>query len=254
MNKIKKNITATAASAVALILTAIFAAAGFFGRSDALLIGMFEDQQNFFDKKEIIEAAAGKPVEFRYYDSVEAMKIDIASGALGVYVCPIFEFIASGADGKAIATIEAEYVLAAAQELGTPAQVGITEKYISTYLLQSSNRLDSKKISLQSIDAESKIPFINEGIIDCAIFRTKAQAGLLVDVRLSELGFRHDMLVVSNNLLLKHDGIVKAIFSASSKISQRLPSEDEIKNAELFLFQIGAIKERRGYQHYVHIE
>lgn len=253
-----ENIISAAVIAVAFLLAAVFAAAGFFTKSDALIIGMFEDQRGFFDKKEVIEAAVGRPVTFRYYDSIETMKTGIASGELDIYVSPVFEFIASCSDAKAVATIESDYVLALRSRLGTPAQVGITEKYISTMLIKNSNRLDSKKISLLNIPKSSLVPYINEEIIECAVFRGEIPEELsdilTADVRLSELGFKHDLIIVRNSLLLKYDDLVSAIFSASTKISPRLPDEAEIKNAEFFLFQIGEIKKRSDYQHYVHIK
>lgn len=238
-------------------LLSFFAFYLFFPES-RIRIGLFRDQEHFFEETALIEQSTGKRVLIKYYDSFEQMKPDILSGELDVYVSPLLEHIVNSDNAYAIAAIPCDYILAGSFRK-TPSPVGISEDYISTMLLHYSAELKNKKYSVLRVREHEKKHFLNEEIIDFAVFRNTVPKELLVSgfspvTRLSNIGLKHDVLCVKKELVYKHDLLVESLFLSSSFDLHLLPSEDEVKLAVQFLFQNGFIKERKRYLDYVHLK
>ncbi len=239
---------------IATVVT--FAIAGFAYREDATYIGLLKGDENIFENTKKIEEALNKKVKIIYYDSYEEMLPDILSKKLIIFETPLFEYIVNQNDTIAISSIPTEYILAGTKEPKSIYQVGVSETYISSVLIDSSKQLKGKKITILKIPEHEKTAYLKEHTIDVAIFRNKIpkQQNLKEYSKLSALGIKSDVLVVQKELLLKNKPLASAIFQSFSpkyEELQKLPDAEELKLAVNYLFKIGSIKQRGNYDDYV---
>ncbi|MDO4754239.1 MAG: hypothetical protein Q4A41_04470 [Bacillota bacterium] len=240
-----------------VVITVAIALFSVFHERNNLNIGLLEGQEKMFVQVEKIVTVTGKNVHFRYYSGYEDMKKDVLSGELDLYIAPLFEHIVNPQNHLAVAAVQADYILAGKYRKN-PIPVGVSEPHIAKILIDNAKDLKNKKYSVLRVRDDEKIAYLDEEVIDFAVFRNRIpkileERGFSPIIKLSELGFTHDVLCVKKELLLRYDGLVEAIFLSSALNSHMLPSEAEIKNAIQYLFKTGAITERRRYTDYVHI-
>lgn len=243
--------------AMSLIAGAVIVGIDLFHGMDRLHIGLLRGQEDFFLQTDKIATSTGKTVCLHFYETFREMEKDIHSGALDIYVAPLFEHIVNPRESLAVAAIKADYILAG-KERKSPTPIGVTEYHISRLLIGNAKALKETKYTSLPIEEEEKCSFLEEEIIDFAIFRNEVPERLINQgfspiISLSELGFKNDVLCVRRELLLHYDALVQAIFLSCSPEGHMLPSEAEVKNAVQYLFKSGAIKERKRYTDLVHI-
>lgn len=251
----KDSLVIVAICVVAAVI-AVFIA--FSHGSGEIHIGVLKEQKDFFTQTDKISASTGKTIVFHYYDHYKDLRAAASAGELDIYFSPLFEHIAHPGESLAITAVQADYILGGRQRK-EPATIGINETYISKLLMEHAQGLRGVKYTTLFIEQEDVVPFLQEEIIDYAIFRDHIpqklrQQGVEPLIALSELGFRHDVLCVKKELLLRYDTLVESLFLSSSSDSHLLPPEDEVKNAVRILFQSGNLTERKRYTDYVHIK
>lgn len=239
--------------AAVIICTLAIGAMELYTMRGAVNVGLLEDQRGIFGDGELLAENLGRPVNIRYYEDYASMRRDIESGWLDIFTCTVFDHVANDFGALAVAAIKCDYVLAG-NVRDDITVVGVFDEYVSSLLLGNTRALRDKKFSILKIEESDAEVYLKEGIIDFAVFRGSAPESLERDVKLSQLGYSHDMLLVRKDFILKNHMVTRAIFNSTDALSNRLPEPSEISGAINYVFLMKGIERRGDYVDYVYYE